>query len=429
MRIFRRSAGNRTPDEETGFQEAASAVTFADVAGLEGIVEELRDIVDYMADPGCYESLGARPPKGVLLFGDPGCGKTLLGRAVAGEVRVPFYFVSATSFVERYVGLGASRVRALFDTAAADAPCIVFIDEIDAVGRHRSDGGGDREFDHTLNQLLVELDGFLGAHGVVLMAATNRPDLLDPALVRPGRFDRRIEVPLPDRAGRRAILELYAGSRPCSPDVDWDQVAEITEGRSAAELSALVNEAALFAVRRRADALTWSDVERAVDRLASGSAAPAITADDDLDRLALHEAGHAIVALHTELAQPVPRVSLARRRSGPSVWSTVDRRWLCTEDELLAELMVLLGGRAAECLLAGGPSTLVEDDLADARRLSERLEAADLGRADWLLRTADQRARTLVEEHRSDVEAIAKTLRAEGSLSFAAVRELAGIED
>ncbi|WP_019873384.1 AAA family ATPase [Sporichthya polymorpha] len=269
MRVFRRAPEVRSPNEEPlRFTDSASTYSFADVAGLDEVIAELRDIVDYLADPARFDLLGARAPTGILLHGEPGCGKTLLGRALAGEVGVPFYFVSATSFVERFVGLGASRVRELFDTAGADAPCIVFLDEIDAAGRRRSDGAGDREFDHTLNQLLVELDGFLGATGVVTLAATNRLELLDPALVRPGRFDRKIAVPLPGRNGRLAVLRLHAGARPCEPEVDWSQVADATAGRSPAELANLVNEAALLAARRRAVALAWADVEEALERLA-----------------------------------------------------------------------------------------------------------------------------------------------------------------
>ena len=268
MRVFRRGGETRTPvAPPLGFSDTESGTTFADVAGLEDIVTELRDVVDYFADPARFERLGARPPRGILLHGAPGCGKTLLARALAAEVGVPFYFVSATSFVERFVGLGASRVREVFETAGADAPCIVFLDEIDAAGRRRSDAAGDREFDHTLNQLLVELDGFLSVPGVLTIAATNRPELLDPALVRPGRFDRKIRVPLPDEAGRLAVLRVHAGTRPGAAELDWAAVAALTVGRSPAELANLVNEAALLAVRDRSEILTWDHVKLALDRL------------------------------------------------------------------------------------------------------------------------------------------------------------------
>lgn len=268
MRVFRRGGETQTSvAPPLGFADAESRTTFADVAGLDAIVEELRDVVDYLADPARFIRLDARPPRGILLHGAPGCGKTLLARALAGEVGVPFYFVSATSFVERFVGIGASRVREVFETAGADAPSIVFIDELDAAGRRRSAGDGDREFDHTLNQLLVELDGFLGATGVVTIAATNRPELLDPALIRPGRFDLKIEVPLPDAAGRLAVLTLHATTRPCAPDVDWAEVAAATQGRSPAELAGLVNDAALLAVRSRSDVVEREHVKLALDRL------------------------------------------------------------------------------------------------------------------------------------------------------------------
>jgi cell division protease FtsH len=268
MRVFRRAEEVRTRVEPPlGFLDHDSRTRFADVAGLDHVIAELRDVVDYIADPARFERLDARPPRGILLHGEPGCGKTLLARALASEVGVPFYFVSATSFVERFVGLGASRVRELFETAGADAPCIVFLDELDAAGRRRSDGDGDREFDHTLNQLLVELDGFLNAPGVVTIAATNRPELLDPALIRPGRFDRKIRVPLPNSDGRLAVLRLHAASRPGAADLDWATVAAKTEGRSPAELANLVNEAALLAVRGQCDVVRWDHVEAALGRL------------------------------------------------------------------------------------------------------------------------------------------------------------------
>ncbi|GAA0608073.1 hypothetical protein GCM10009547_07530 [Sporichthya brevicatena] len=268
MRVFRRSGEVRTRTEPPlGFTDHDSRTHFSDVAGLDHIVAELRDLVDYVSDPGRFERLNARPPRGILLHGEPGCGKTLLARALAAEINVPFYFVSATSFVERFVGLGASRVREVFENAAADAPCIVFLDELDAAGRRRSDGDGDREFDHTLNQLLVDLDGFFSAPGVVTLAATNRPELLDPALIRPGRFDRKIRVPLPDLDGRLAVLRLHAATRPGAADLDWATVAAKTEGRSPAELANLVNEAALLAVRARCEAVRWVHVELALERM------------------------------------------------------------------------------------------------------------------------------------------------------------------
>ena len=313
MWVFRRTDEIRTPREAdlrptlfgaNGFDDRTPAVGFSDVAGLDSVIGDLRDVVGYVADPAKYEPLGARPPTGILLFGEPGCGKTLVARALAGEVGVPFYFVSATSFVERFVGLGASRIRELFAAAAADSPCIVFIDELDAVGRQRSDHAGDREFDHTLNQLLVELDGFLSAKGVITIAATNRAELLDPALVRPGRFDRRIEIVRPDCAGREAVLRLHAAGRPCAPDIDWAKIAEATNGCSPAELAMLVNEAALLAARTGSEVIGWNDVKSALDRIVDGGLCSTTRSALDLNRRAAHQAGHVLLALRLPFATP-----------------------------------------------------------------------------------------------------------------------------
>lgn len=436
MRVFRRTGEFRAPaepgfspglvrperDDPTGFADRASAVRFADVGGLDGVLDDLRDVVGYLADPARYELLGARPPTGILLHGEPGCGKTLLGRALAGEVGVPFYFVSATSFVERFVGLGASRIRELFQTAVADRPSIVFIDELDAVGRRRTDAAGDREFDHTLNQLLVELDGFLGASGVITIGATNRPELLDPALVRPGRFDRRIEIGRPDRDGRMAVLRLHAAPRPCAPDIDWAKVAEATEGCSPAELAGLLNEAALLAARDRAELISGADLERAMDRLASGGPRPA-ESESELARRAVHQAGHAVVALCTPDATPAARITVAARgRRGRNPWSASGRRELSTGPQLVAELVVLYGGWAAEQLLLGSASTLGEPDLDAAIELAERIERCRLGprelpegRAD-LLAWARQSAGETLRRQPGAVRSIAAALRADGSM-------------
>lgn len=445
MRVFRRPNEFRTPDEpefrpgrvrrevedgaeETGFEDRTPAMSFADVAGLDGVLTDLRDVTGYGADPDRYQRLGARPPTGILLHGPPGCGKTLLGRALAGEVGVPFYFVSSTSFVERFVGLGASRIRELFLTATRDAPCIVFIDELDAVGRARTDGAGDREFDHTLNQLLVELDGFLGARGVITIGATNRPELLDAALVRPGRFDRRIEIGRPDRAGREAVLRLHAAGRPCAPDVDWGKVAEATDGCSPAELAGLVNEAALLAARDRGDAVGWGDVERALDRLVGGGVRSAGIAPAELARRAAHEAGHVLVALRLPHAAPCVRASVAacgRGTAGPGEtaagpWAVAGRRAVRTGPELSAALVVLLAGRAAEVALAGEPSTLAEEDLAAAAELAERIVRSGLApeglSGDGLLAWAAGEADRLVRAEPDSLAGIAGALRTAGSM-------------
>lgn len=445
MRMFARRPERRTSDEPplavgraggatSGFDDVAPATRFRDVAGIDPVVDELRDIVEHLREPDRFAALGARAPRGVLLFGSPGCGKTLLGRAVAGEVEVPFYFASATSFVERFVGLGASRVRELFDAAAAAGGGIVFIDEIDAVGRRRSDAGGDREFDHTLNQLLVELDGFLTARNTIVIAATNRPELLDPALVRPGRLDRKVEVPRPDAAGRVAVLRLHASRRTCEPGIDWDVVAEAADGCSAAELAALVNDASLLAGRRRAVAIGAEDVDRAVDRLVRGSATAPLRDGGTLRRLARHEAGHAVVALCLPDAHPPSRVSLGAHRVGDGaagVWSPSARRAVSTESELSAELVVLMAGRAAERELAGGGSTLAEDDLSQARLLAERMELAGLGgestTAAQLLRRAEREAAAVVRRERVLVQRVADALHADGSVRTADFRARAGV--
>lgn len=413
------------PYQLTGFEDRASSIGFQDVAGLDSVVRDLRDVVEYTADPGRYAALGARPPTGILLFGEPGCGKTLVGRALAGEVHVPFYFVSATSFVERFVGLGASRIRELFETASRDSPCIVFIDELDAAGRQRTDGAGDREFDHTLNQLLVELDGFASAPGVITIGATNRPELLDPALVRPGRFDRHIEIVRPGRSERDAILRLHAAARPCGADVDWTKVAEATDGCSSADLAGLVNEAALLAAREAHDVIEWRDVAPALDRLLDGGLRSRGGPCADLDRRAAHEAGHALVAIRLPFATPSARVSImscGRGATALSGWSSSERRDVSIGPQLLAELVVLMGGRASEALLSGSASTLSERDLAAAVELAERIGKAELwdpagpNSTEELMKWATQEADRLVASERAALAAIAAALRANTSM-------------
>ena len=427
------------------------SVTFADVAGLEEAISELREVVDYLRDPHRFERLGAHMPKGVLLYGMPGCGKTLLARALAGETGVPFYFVSATSFVEKFVGLGAARVRQLFESAKASAPCIIFIDELDAIGRHRSsDTTGEREFDHTLNQLLVELDGFAGTGGVMIIGATNRPELIDGALLRPGRFDRRIQVDRPDRSGREKILRLHSDQRPVSRRVDWGEVAAHTAGLTAAELANIVNEACLLAARRHRDRVAPEDVDEAVSRVLAGTRSARLMSDDEKELVGVHEAGHALLSVLLRGVQPPSRVSIVNRGAafGRSPWSTSDDREVLTKRELMAQLIVLMGGRAAEMQVFGQPSTRAEDDLehaaAVARRMVERLAMTGrfelAGRKDEggrgndegeggkevreLLEKAEQAARTILGDNSDDLRIIAETLVLKETLTAAELQDI-----
>ncbi len=350
---------------------------FTDLAGLDDAVTELTEVREYLSDPDRFTAVGANLPRGILLHGPPGCGKTLLARALAGETGVPFYSVSAASFVEQFVGLGAARVRQLFDEAKKAAPSIVFLDELDAIGRSRDNGSsGGREFDHTLNQLLVELDGFAGSSGVLLIGATNRPELIDAALLRPGRFDRRIKVELPDRHGREQILRLHASRRPVSPFVNWTEVAGDTAGLSGSELANIVNEAALLAARRRQASVLPEDVWEAVHRVAAGTGGSArLIRDDERQLRAVHEAGHALLTLLMRGMRPPARISIVTREGAfdRSVWSAGEDRETLTKRELMAKLIVLLGGRAAEMQTFGEPSTRAEDDLKHAAALARRM--------------------------------------------------------
>jgi cell division protease FtsH len=353
------------------------ATRFTDVAGYAAVKTEISEVVDYLRDPGRWHRAGARGPRGVLMAGPPGTGKTLLARAVAGEAHVPFFSVSGSGFVEMFVGVGAARVRDLFEQARARGPAIVFIDEIDALGARRDQGGmaGSDEREQTLNQLLAEMDGFEDSAGVVVLAATNRPDALDPALRRPGRFDREVTVPLPDRAERAAILASHARGKNLGPDTDLDQVAATTPGFSGADLANLLNEAAVTAVRSGRTTLTAADFTAARDRVLLGTRHPTPLAPAELATVAVHEAGHALVATLSSCADPVSRVTVLGAGQALGLTETLpaeDRR-LYGERYLADTLAVRLGGRAAERLVCGEASTGAADDLASATALATQM--------------------------------------------------------
>jgi cell division protease FtsH len=353
------------------------ATRFTDVAGYPAVKTEISEVVDYLRDPGRYHRAGARGPRGVLMAGPPGTGKTLLARAVAGEAHVPFFSVSGSAFVETFVGVGAARVRDLFEQARTRAPAIVFIDEIDALGARRDHGGfaGSDEREQTLNQLLAEMDGFEQSGGVVVLAATNRPDALDPALRRPGRFDREVIVSLPGRAERRAILDSHARGKNLGPDADFDQVAAATPGFSGADLANLVNEAALTAVRAGRTILTADDFADARDRVLLGTRHTSPLAPGELATVAVHEAGHALVAVLSPHADPVSRVTVlgAGQALGLTEMLPADDRRLYGESYLADTLAVRLGGRAAERLIRGEASTGAADDLISATALATQM--------------------------------------------------------
>ena len=428
-------------------------VTFADVAGLDEAKAELREVAEYLSDPKRYRALGAEMPRGLLLHGLPGCGKTLLARALAGETGVPFYFASAAGFVEQFVGLGAARVRQLFEQAKNTAPCIVFIDELDAIGRKRdADVAGGREFDHTLNQLLVELDGFLGSSGVLVLGATNRPELIDAALLRPGRFDRRIQVDRPDREGREQILRLHASRRPFSNRVDWGEVALNTAGLTAAELANLVNEASLLAARRHRTKIPPEDVEEASSRVLSGMLASRLMGEEEKTLVAVHEAGHSLLSLLVRGMKPPSRVSIMRRTGalGRSVWSGADDRETLTKRQLMAQLIVLLGGRAAELNTFGEPSTRAEDDLDNAAALARRMVerwamtgrfdltggGEETNKARWspgseevgqLLARSEHAARVILRDNAERQEAVAAALAEHETLTALQLEGITGL--
>jgi cell division protease FtsH len=445
-------------------------VTFDDVAGIDEAEDELVEIVDFLKRPGRYEKLGARIPRGVLLYGPPGTGKTLLARAVAGEADAAFFSMSASEFVEAIVGVGASRVRDLFKQAKEAAPAIVFIDELDAVGRSRSGNvsgisGGHDEREQTLNQVLTEMDGFEPGDNVIVLGATNRPEVLDPALLRPGRFDRRIAVQPPDRNGRVEILRIHTRKVALAPDVDLGQVAAATPGATGADLALIVNEAALFAARRDHPAVKQEDFTDAIEKITLGAERQIVMSDADRERTAYHESGHALVGMLTPGADPVRKVSIIPRGQalGVTLATPEDDRYTYRRGELLARIKVALGGRAAEKVVFGEITTGAESDIQQltqiARGMVGRWGMSDAvgplavtdGRADGALLpgatpaspatqqlvdeearrivdTAEEEVIDLLERERSRLGALAHALLERETLDYADAYAVAGVE-
>ncbi|MEO8799964.1 MAG: ATP-dependent zinc metalloprotease FtsH [Polyangiaceae bacterium] len=358
--------------------DSANKVTFADVAGVDEAKDEVEEIIAFLKDPKKFQRLGGRIPKGVLMIGPPGTGKTLLARAIAGEAGVPFFSISGSDFVEMFVGVGASRVRDLFEQGKKHAPCIIFIDEIDAVGRHRGAGlgGGHDEREQTLNQLLVEMDGFESNEGVIIIAATNRPDVLDPAILRPGRFDRRITVTRPDVRGREAILRVHAKKTPLAPDVDMEIIARGTPGFSGADLENLVNEAALLAARQDKDALSMADFEMAKDKVYMGTERRSMVISDEEKRnTAIHEAGHTLISVLIDHHDPVHKVTIIPR--GPALGVTwylpKDDRHNLSKDQAESSIAVALGGRIAEEIIYDRLTTGAGNDIEKATEIARKM--------------------------------------------------------
>jgi cell division protease FtsH len=353
-------------------------VTFADVAGAEEAKEEVQEVVEFLKAPQKFQALGGRIPRGVLLVGPPGTGKTLLAKAIAGEARVPFFSISGSEFVEMFVGVGAARVRDLFEQAKRNAPCLMFIDEIDAVGRHRGAGlgGGHDEREQTLNQILAEMDGFDTNVNIIVMAATNRPDILDPALLRPGRFDRHIVIDLPDIKGRKAILEVHGKGKPLAKDADLETVAKGTPGFSGADLANLVNEAAILAARRNRKDITLKELEDAADRTMAGPERRSrVISPREKEIIAYHESGHALTARMLPNADPVHKISVVARgmAGGWTRFLPTEDRYLWTKSQFHDRLAVGLGGRVAEEIIFGDVTTGAQDDLEKATKLARKM--------------------------------------------------------
>jgi cell division protease FtsH len=359
-------------------KEGNTKVTFNDVAGIEEVKEELQDIVEFLKNPQKFTKLGARIPKGILLVGPPGTGKTLLAKAIAGEAGVPFFSISGSDFVEMFVGVGAARVRDLFSQAKANSPCIVFIDEIDAVGRQRGAGlgGGHDEREQTLNQLLVEMDGFDTGEGIVVLAATNRPDILDPALLRPGRFDRQVFVPPPDVNGREAILRLYAKKFKVDESIDFKSIAKGTPGFTGADLENMLNEAALIAAKKGKEKIGIEDLEEAKDKILIGKERKGVILNEEERKIiAYHEAGHALVAYYLPDPDPVHKISIIPRGQALGVTQQLplDDRHIYTEEYLLKKITVLLGGRVSEEIVFNKISSGAQDDLKKATQIARKM--------------------------------------------------------
>ena len=376
--LNKQMAGNRSSMDfgksKARLSDNKNKVTFKDVAGLKEEKEEVRELIDFLKNPKKFQKLGARIPKGVLLMGPPGTGKTLLARAVAGEANVPFYFISGSDFVELFVGVGASRVRDMFQQAKRNAPCLIFIDEIDAVGRQRGTGlgGGHDEREQTLNQLLTEMDGFGENEGIIIIAATNRPDVLDPALLRPGRFDRQVTVSLPDIKGREEILAVHAKNKKLAKDVTLTNLAKRTPGFSGADLENLLNEAALLAVRRDKDAITMHEVDEATDRVLMGPAKVSHKySEKDRRLVAYHEAGHAVIGLKLANASDVQKVTIIPRGSagGYNMMVPSEEKLCSTKTDLLEQVTGLLGGRVAEEVVFKEITTGTENDFSKATKI------------------------------------------------------------
>ncbi|SDY94645.1 ATP-dependent zinc metalloprotease FtsH [Thermoactinomyces sp. DSM 45892] len=449
------------------YNDEKKRVTFHDVAGADEEKQELVEIVDFLKDNRRFVAMGARIPKGVLLVGPPGTGKTLLARAVAGEAKVPFFSISGSDFVEMFVGVGASRVRDLFEQAKKNAPCIIFIDEIDAVGRQRGAGlgGGHDEREQTLNQLLVEMDGFDGNSGIIMIAATNRPDILDPALLRPGRFDRQILVSRPDVKGREAILKVHARNKPIAESVKLKVIAQRTTGFSGADLENLLNEAALLAARENKKKITMDEVDEAVDRVIAGPAKKSrVVSEKERKIVAYHEAGHAIVGYYVPNADIVHKVTIVPRgQAGGYVMSLPkEDRYLATKGELLDRVTGILGGRVAEEIIFGEVSTGASNDFEKATAIvrsmiteygmSDRLATMQFGRSQGqvflgrdigheqnysdqvayeidsemqeLIRTCYKRAMDILNERRDQLELLAQTLLSRETLDEEQIKQL-----
>ena len=381
--ILTRQSGSASKSMDFGRSRAhlstgQNKVTFDDVAGLTEEKEEVAELIDFLKDPGRFQKMGARIPKGVLLVGPPGTGKTLLARAVAGEANVPFYFISGSEFVELFVGVGASRVRDMFKQAKQNAPCLIFIDEIDAVGRQRGTGlgGGHDEREQTLNQLLTEMDGFGANEGIIIIAATNRPDVLDPALLRPGRFDRQVQVNLPDAKGREEILKVHAKGKKFASSVSLENIATRSVGFSGADLENLLNEAALLTVRRNKKLITMAEIDEAHDRVLMGPAKVTKKyTDNDKKLVAFHEAGHAVIGIKLSHANVVQKITIIPRgqAGGYNLMLPKEERFTATENELLERITGLLGGRVAEELTFGEVTTGAQNDFEQATKIARAM--------------------------------------------------------